>query len=148
MSSLVDAWQGALAAEQEAAFGYGLLGPRLTAAQHAFAYACFQVHETTRDTTRAAIAVAGLTPTPPLPDYPALYPVADAAAARRLAVRLEDGTAAAWRYLYAQAAATTGAQATKLRGTALAELTASAVRATRWRALIDPAKATTPFPGI
>ena len=55
--------------------------------------------------------------------------------------------AAAWRYLYAQEASTASPRA-GLRGSAQAALTASAVRATRWRYLADPGHATTPFPGI
>ena len=55
---------------------------------------------------RPAIAAAGLVPVPPRADYPALYPVTGAAAARALAVRLENACAAAWRFLYLQAAST------------------------------------------
>jgi hypothetical protein len=141
MSPLRSAWQAALAAEQQAVFGYGLLGPRLAAADRQLAVTCSDAHETLRDRTEAALAAAGLTPAPPLADYPALYPVPDAAAARALAVRLEDGCAAAWRYLYLQAASTPGARAERLRPAAQAALTASAVRAAQWR------RATVAFPG-
>jgi hypothetical protein len=58
-------------------------------------------------------AAAGLVPVAPEADYPALYPVSDAAAARALAARVEDDCAGAWRYLYAQAATT--AQSKKKR---------------------------------
>ena len=94
------------------------------------------------------MAAAGLTPTAPRADYPALYPVPDAAAARRLAVRLEDSCATAWRALFAAAAAASGHPARALRAEAQRQLTAAAVRATEWRAVIDPARATTPFPGV
>ena len=148
MTGITSAWQDALAAEHEAVFGYTLLGPQLTGAQLDLAVACSNAHESLRDSTENAMVRSGLTPVPPLADYPALYPVPDAASARRLAARLEQTCAAAWRFLYAQAASARGRAASERRVEAQAALTASAVRASRWRVLIDPSAATTPFPGI
>jgi hypothetical protein len=145
MTELDTAWQGALAAEHEAVFAYGLLGPRLTST--GLAQACETAHQALRDATAAAIAAAGLVPVPPASDYPRLYPVPDAAAAQAVAVRVEDGCATAWRFLYLVAASTTGAQARRLRGIAQDALTASAVRSVRWRVRITPDHATRPFPG-
>ncbi len=146
---LEDAWQAALAAEHQALFGYGVLGPHLSNADTDLAYTCVGAHETLRDTTTAAIGAAGLTPVTPLADYPALYPVDDDASARRLAIRLEDDCALAWRFLYLQAASQPSARAmTVLRRSAQAGLTGSAVRAARWRALADPGHASIAFPGI
>jgi hypothetical protein len=139
------AWQLALAAEHQAVFGYGLLGPRLSGAQRTLATSFAAAHEALRDATEAAMARSGLRPVPPRADYPALYPVRDAGQARALAVRLENDCAAAWRYLYAQSA---GAGATALMTRAQAALTASAVRATQWRVLVSPTNATRPFPGV
>ncbi|MCU1669099.1 MAG: hypothetical protein JWP40_2026 [Blastococcus sp.] len=148
MSALDDAWQVALGAEQQAVFGYDLLGPRLdTSAESDRARACQDQHAILRDSTSSAIVAAGRGPVAPAADYPALYPVADAQAARRLAVRLEEDCAAAWRYLYALAAV----QATPpqgLRAAAQTALTSSAVRATRWRLAAQPASPTVAFPGI
>ncbi len=149
MSALTDAWQAALAAEQRAAFGYGLLGAHLHGSPElSLAISCSDAHEALRDSTAEAIAAAGLTPVGPAADYPQLYPVNSAGQAIALAPRLEDGCAAAWRYLYAVAAGTTGTQASRLRTGAQAALTASAVRATRWRKTSDPASATVAFPGL
>lgn len=145
-SALDAAWQAALAAEHQAVFGYALLGPQLTGADQQLAVSCSNAHESLRDSTSAAIAAARLTPVPPQADYPALYPVPDAAAARALAVRLEDAGATAWRYLYLRAASA-GTRAHALRAAAQQQLTASAVRAARWRAIATPDHATTPFPG-
>ena len=143
MNDLVAAWQGALAAEYRAAFGYGVLGAHLHGdPQLELAISCSDAHEALRDATAQAITSAGLTPVAAAADYPDVYPVTDAAAARALAPRLEDDCAAAWRYLYAVAAGTAGAQATVLRRSAQVALTASAVRATRWRGT------TAPFPGF
>jgi hypothetical protein len=149
VSALADAWQAALAAEQRAAFGYGLLGARLHGSQWlTLAVRCSDEHEALRDGTALRIAAAGLTPVAPAVDYPALYPVSGADQALALAGRLEDHCAAAWRYLYAAAASARGSRARALRADAQAALTASAVRAVRWRAVTDPAAATVPFPGL
>ena len=99
------AWQAALAAEHQAAFGYPLLGPQLSGADRELARRCQDEHESLRNATSARLAAAGLDPVAPLGDYPALYPVVGVRAARALAVRLEDECATAWRYLYAAAAA-------------------------------------------
>jgi hypothetical protein len=144
MTELADAWQAALRAEQQAAFGYALLGPRLPSAQQALARTCQAAHETIRDSTAEAIAATGTTPAAPAGDYPALYP--KAGTPRPLAAQLEDDCAAAWRYLYAQAAAVSGSAA--IRTEAQAELIASAVRATHWRKHINPNHAVQAFPGL
>jgi hypothetical protein len=148
VSALDTAWQAALGAEHQAVFGYTLLGPRLSGADLALAVACSDAHETLRDATAAALARAGLRAVAPEADYPALYPVEHPLAARRLALRLEDDCAAAWRYLYLQAASATGPLARRLRTDAQQALTASAVRAARWRSILTPRHPTTPFPGI
>lgn len=147
MSAVDTAWQAALAAEHQAVFGFGLLGPQVAGTERALARATQKAHDTLRDGTESAMAAAHLNPVAPLRDYPQLYPVPDAAAAARLAVRLEDACADAWRFLYLEAASMTGTRASRLRSSAQTALTASAVRATRWRVLVDPARATTPFPG-
>jgi len=146
MTALDTAWQGALAAEHEAVFAYGLIGPRLASAE--LAAACEAEHEALRDATTAAIAAAGLDPVAPASDYPRLYPVPNAKAAQEVAARAEDDCATAWRYLYLVAASTPGAAAQQLRGTAQDALNASAVRAVRWRVRITPKHATRPFPGV
>lgn len=141
-----EAWQAALAAEHEAIFGYELLGPKLTPDQRSLARAAQQAHVDLRNTTSAALSQAGQTPVPPLPDYPALYPVARAGAAIALAIRLESEAATAWRYWYAQLAAQNGSPT--LRAQAQAALSASAVRATQWRVVAGARTPTVPFPGI
>lgn len=147
MTALDDAWQSALAAEHEAVFGYGLLGPQLASGQQQLAVTCSNAHEALRDATSEALAAAGLVPVQPAADYPALYPVTGASAARALAIRLEDGCAAAWRYLYLRAASSSDPTARALRGTAQAALIASAVRAAQWRTLVTPDHPTVAFPG-
>jgi hypothetical protein len=144
MTDHMAAWQGALAAEQQAAFGYPVLGPKLTTRDQTLARTCQAEHERLRDETAAAIAAAGGTPRPPQADYPALYPLA--ADPRGLAATLEDDCAAAWRAFFAALATPDGPAA--LRRQAQDVLTASAVRATRWRMRAHVAKPVTAFPGI
>jgi hypothetical protein len=144
MSSLVDAWQAALAAEHAAVAGYDVAGPHLSQADAATARTDQQAHRSLRDATSAALSAAGRSPAAARPDYPLPFAVTDGPTARRLALSLESACAAAWRYLIAVA----GPSERKLRADAQAALTASAVRALHWRRLVDPAKPTTPFPGI
>ena len=137
------AWQAALAAEQRAAFGYALLGPRLPSADRALGHGCQAEHEQLRDASADAIAAAGTPPAAPRGDYPELYPAARSP--RTLAARLEDDCAAAWRYLYEQAAS--GSGAVPVRVQAQRALSASAARATRWRVRAHSRRPVVAFPG-
>jgi hypothetical protein len=158
MSALLVAWQAALAAEHQAVFGYSLLGAQLRGtALLSLAVTCSDAHEHVRDTTTQSLVAAGQRPAAAAADYPALYPVPDAAAAGLLAVRLEENCAASWRYLYAIAATVgspedsrvgAGLRAATVRTSAQDWLTAGAVRAVRWRRLVTPTSATVAFPGL
>lgn len=161
MSALLDAWQAALAAEHQAGYAYALIGPRVPPADTALVRTSAAAHAAQRDATSAALLAAGTAPDPPRADYPGLYPVPDAAAARRVAIRVEDACAVAWRVLYATAAtppssspsgpSSDGSAPSRraARTAAQQALTASAVRATRWRLRSGTASTTTaPFPGI
>lgn len=158
MTGVIPAWQAALAAEHRAFFAYALLGPRLPADQEQLARTCFAAHRAVRDATQAEIAAAGRTPVAPHADYPDLYPVSTAQQARAIAIRVEQACADAWRYLYAQVAVPHGTLSTttpdagtgqaQVRSAAQDGLSSSAVRAAQWRALVDPAHATEPFPGV
>lgn len=149
MSALADAWQAALGAEHRAAFAYGLVGAQLHGTPEiALVIACSDAHEQLRAITSAAMTAAALTPVPPMADYPELYPVSTPAQSRAAAVRVEDDCAAAWRFLYAVAAGSSGVQATQLRASAQSALTASAVRGTTWRRIVRPSAATVAFPGL
>jgi hypothetical protein len=155
------AWQQALGAEYAAVFGYGLLGPHLAAAaQTRLARTCQNQHSALAGQTTTALLAAGLTPLEPQVDYPSQFPVIDELSAQRLATRLEEAAASAWRYLVAVAAADpsaastpsaaqlTAARLAAIRLTAVTALSDSAVRAMRWRALVNPSAPTVAFPGI
>lgn len=150
LTALETAWQAALAAEQQAVFGYGVAGPHLAAAGDvARAREDEAAHRALLTSVSAQLAAAGLTPAAPQADYPGLYPVTNPAAARRLAVRLEADCATAWRYLYAALAAdgpTTPPAG--LRAAAQNNLTSAAVRGVRWRVALGQSPATVAFPGV
>jgi hypothetical protein len=145
--SVVDAWQGALAAEHEAVFGYGLLGPLLAPARRGDARDAQAAHIALRNATGEALTAAGQKPVPSQADYPALYPVTSAKAAIALAITLEAAAAAAWRYFYAELADDSTSSAA-LRAQAQAALTSCAVRATQWRIAAGDSTPTVAFPGI
>jgi hypothetical protein len=142
---VLTAWQDALAAEQQAAFGYALLGPHLPGDRQDLARSHQALHEQLRDGTAGAIEAAGARPVAALGDYPALYGIAPLT----LAPRLEDDCAAGWRYFYAALAlaATSPTTWRALRSTAQRGLTGSALRATRWRLLAGAHRPVVPFPG-
>jgi hypothetical protein len=135
--SLVDA----LAAEHAAVYAYGVLGARLTGADRREATATEATHRARRDALLLRLAETGATPPPAAPAYTLPFPVPDARAALRLAVLVEERTAAAWRAAVPRTTATD-------RTAAVTSLTDCAVRAARWRRRISAtAPATVPFPG-
>ncbi len=148
MTDLDDAWRAALAAEQQAVYGYGLVGPNVPPADVTLARTCAAAHLALVSAIEAQMADQEVGPWPQPADYPELYPVQPGDAARRLALRLEDQTAVAWRALYAQAVATGGAQGRTLRAQGQNGITAAAVRAVQWRYLLTPTHASVAFPGI
>jgi hypothetical protein len=153
--SVVTAWQQALAAEHQAVFGYSALGPQLAgSAAVSSARADEQAHVQLRDSAIAGLLALAVTPVEPQPNYP-LPDLANPAAAARLAVQLETGCAAAWRYLIAVAAdpaaersTLTGPAVHALRQAAQQALTGAATRALEWRLTITPTAPTVAFPGL
>jgi hypothetical protein len=151
VSSVDDAWQQALAAEQAATFAYDVLGPRLRRpGSVTLARASQQEHRDLGEQTAEQLTAAGQVPVAPAVDYPLPFAVTDELTAARLALRLESACASAWRYLIAVADAPSpdANRLRALRVSAQAALTGSALRASRWRRLIDPTNASVPFPGI
>jgi hypothetical protein len=130
----------ALAAEHAAIFAYGLIGVRLSGASAGEARTAEAAHRSRRDGLVLLLAQGGATPPAAEPSYALPFPVTDPASAMRLAVEVEERTAAVWR---AALPATADAQRTQ----ALEGLTASAVRATRWRRIAGVSPPTVPWPG-
>jgi len=131
----VAALQAALAAEQAASYGYGIIGSHLTGRQFAAAAADNVAHDRARDSLTAMLTARGAQPRPAAAAYQLPIGVRTPAEALSLAVMLERQVAAAYLGLVA---APDGA----LRRFAAEKMRESAVRATRWSG-----KAET-FPGL
>ncbi|SCG52851.1 ferritin-like domain-containing protein [Micromonospora halophytica] len=134
------AFADALAAEYAAIFAYGPIGVRLTGAARRDARSAEAAHRARRDALVLQLTTGGGQVPADKAGYALPYPVTDRAAALRLAIEVEERTAAYWR---AALPVTTGADRTR----ALNALTDCAVRAARWRraAGVDPV--TVAFPG-
>jgi hypothetical protein len=137
----VAALQTALAAEHAVVWGYSVVGARAGDDLLARVRDADDAHRTRRDATVTLIATYGGDPVPTESSYQLPFPVTDRRTALRLAVHLEDGAAAAWRYTVA------ATDDIEVRRTALTALTDAAVRATRWRLLLRSNPATLAFPG-
>jgi hypothetical protein len=108
-TSLVPALQTALAGEQAAVYGYGVVGGQLAAnsagpAAHAQALAGQSAHATRRDALVGLIADAGGAANPAAAGYDLPFPVTTAKAARRLATTIEDSCAGQYATVIAAAA--------------------------------------------
>jgi Domain of unknown function (DUF4439) len=130
----------ALAAEEAAIYAYGVVGVHLTGGGVDEARTAEAAHRTRRDVLVSRLAELKASTAPQPAAYQLPFPVSGPAEALKLAIHVEDGVAAAWR---AVLPATQDAD----RGGALAALTDSAVRATRWRRRAGVAPVTLPFPG-
>lgn len=141
MSPAIEALQRALAAEHAAVWGYGVVGGHLLPAQQRAAADAERAHRAWRDALSLGLRDRGATPVAAAASYELPFAVTDAATARRLAVHLEEGTAAVWHA--ALSAVSTPAD----RRLALAALTAAATRAVQWRLTVPGMAPTVPFPG-
>ncbi|MGK5738977.1 ferritin-like domain-containing protein [Micromonospora sp. URMC 103] len=135
-----EALAAALTAEYAAIYAYGPIGVRLTGAARTAARQAEAAHRGRRDALVTQLSTAGATVPADRAGYALPYPVTDRASALRLAVEVEERTAAHWR---AALAATTGRD----RDQALDALLDYAVRATRWRKTAGLTPVTVAFPG-
>lgn len=131
---------GALTAEYAAIWAYGVIGVRLADAARTAARAAEAAHRARRDALILQLSTGGGQVPADRAGYALPYPVTDRASALRLAVEVEERTAAFWR---AALPHTTGAD----RNRAIAALTDCAVRATRWRRAAGVTPLTVAFPG-
>jgi hypothetical protein len=137
---LVERLQAALAAEHSAIFAYGRLGVLLDKAGQKEARAGEEAHRTRRDALLVRLAELKATAPVAQAGYALPFPLADRAAALKLAAYVEDGVAATWR-------AALGDAEGEVRRWTLTAYTDAAVRGTRWRRLAGTAPATVPYPG-
>ena len=130
----------ALVAEHAAIFGYGPVGARLDAANVALAAAAEAAHRSRRDAIVMRLTGRGVNPPVAETAYALPAPVTDQASALRLAVTIEERTAAAWR----AALLDTTAEDRRMAVDALVDC---AIRAVRLRKAAGVNPATVPFPG-
>ena len=123
----VAALQAALAAEQAASYGYGIVGAHLTGTRFAAAFADSIAHQRARDSLTAMIMARGGQPRPAAPAYRMPIAVHTAAQARSLAIVLERQVTAAYLGLVALAKPA-------LRRFGANQMRAAAVRSARWGA--------------
>jgi Domain of unknown function (DUF4439) len=131
----VAALQIALAAEQAASYGYGVVGAHLTGSSFKVASADAVLHERARDSLTKMITDLGATPRPAAVAYRLPLTVRTAGDAAKLAADLELGVVSSYLGLVA-------VTDPALRRLAVRAMQAAAVRAARWGA---PSK---PFPGL
>ncbi|UWE11889.1 ferritin-like domain-containing protein [Actinacidiphila bryophytorum] len=126
MNQVIDAVQAALAAEHAAVYGYGVAGGHLTGSRQAEAAQGYDAHRARRDSLMRTVADLGAAPVAAAAGYELPFPVADAAAAVRLAAYVEERVAGAYGDMVR---GTVG----DLRRDATSGLRDAAVRAVRWR---------------
>ena len=123
--AVIAALQAALAAEQAASYGYGVLGAHLTGLRFAAASADRVAHERARDRLTDVISAHGGQPRPAAAAYQLPIAVRTSAAARSLAIMLERQVTAAYLGLVAVADPA-------LRKFAATNMRDCAVRSARW----------------
>ena len=124
-ASALTALQAALAAEEAAVYGYGVIGAQLSGGSRDRAAASMAEHQARERLLQQRISAAAATPAVAAPGYELPFPVDGQASAVRLAALLEDRLAA----VYAN-----GVQATSgpLRGALASALQRSALDALAW----------------
>lgn len=127
--------QEALAAEQAASYGYGVVGAHLAGARLATATADWIAHQRARDQLEQALRTLGATPKAAAAAYRLPIAVGTGRQAVSLAVILEDRVAAVYLSLVALSDPA-------LRELGARQLQASALRAAHWRG------GTVAFPGL
>ena len=134
-SAAISALQAALAAEDAAIFGYGVVGAHLTGSSQAAAGRDWTGHNQARDTLTAMISGLGAKPVTAQASYQLPFRVHDTASAMALAAYLEDGVTQAYLGLVA-------VSDRRLRQFGAMAVQAAAQRAASWRG------STQAFPGL
>ncbi len=143
----VDGLQRVLAAHHLAVFGYPVIGVHLSdSAEADRARQLEAVHRLRRDAVAGQLVGRHAEPDPAAAQYSPPAPVTGRAAGIDWAIRIEETSAAAYRYLIG-CAVRAGGQQSALRRQAMAGLAEAAQAAAYWRGLTSPDRPTTPFPG-
>jgi hypothetical protein len=133
--------QKALGAEHAAIWTYTLVSAFLPASFNAALSDGVTSHRARRDATERALTAGGATPKPAEAAYVPPQPVTDQASSLAVLALAESDATVAWRSVLENT------DDADLRKSALEYLTASAVRATRWRKAAGTNPATPAMPG-
>lgn len=136
------ALRAALAAEDTAIWGYGVVGAALGPDRRAPAAAAEAAHRDVRDRVSALLAARSAEPVKEQAAYALPFPVLSAVDAAALGVVLEDGVAGAWVRVLGQAAERS------TRELAVGLLSAAEVRAVAWRIAAGKKPVTSALPGL
>lgn len=131
----------ALATEHGVIYGYGMVSAYSSPQDNALVSAAIHQHRARRDRVVAILTDRSVTAPVAAAGYRLPMPLNGPGAAARLAVRMENDAATAWRVVAEQA---DDAADRELAVTALGE---SAVLAARWNRALDNRPITTAFPG-
>lgn len=141
MTATTDALATAVDTENAAIFTYGVSTAFVSAARRTMVDDDIAAHRSRRDALGAALTAAKATVPQPAAGYTLPVTVSDSATAVRALLAAETDCTVAYRALLEKAA---DAAARRL---GLDGLTESAVRAARWREILDVEPVTVAFPG-
>lgn len=131
----------AIAAEHATIYGYGFVSAHSTPDENTLVSASLREHRARREAAIEMLAARSVTPPVAAVGYQLPITVDNPSDAVTLAIRMETDDAVAWRAVVEQA---TTDQDREFGVTALREC---AVRAARWRQVLEAWPLTVPFPG-
>jgi hypothetical protein len=131
----------AVASEHAVIYGYGLVSAHSTPDANDLVSTAMAEHRARREQAIARLAARNVAPPLPDPGYQMPIVVDSPADAAKLAVRMEEDSAVAWRAVLERA--TTNED----RAFAVTALTESAVTAAEWRAVVGTQPTAVAFPG-
>jgi hypothetical protein len=131
----------AVAGEHGVIYGYGLVSAHSTPDLNELVSESLAGHRELREEGIARLVARKVTPPVPALGYQMPFAVDNPTAAEKLAVRMEESSATAWRAVLEQA------KAGDDRELAVNALTTAAVTAAKWRAVLGVVPTTVAFPG-
>jgi hypothetical protein len=131
----------AVASEHAVIYGYGLVSAHSTPDANDLVSTAMAEHRARREQAIARLATRNVAPPLPDPGYQMPIVVDSPADAAKLAVRMEEDSAVAWRAVLERATTTED------RAFAVTALTESAVTAAKWRGAVGTQPTTVAFPG-
>jgi hypothetical protein len=135
------AFYDAIATEHGTIYGYGIVSAHSTAEDNYLVSSSMAEHRKRRDKALAVLSARSVGAPLPAAGYQLPFEVQNPTDAAKLAVRMEEDSAVAWRAVVEQA---TNEQD---RAFAVGALTECAVTATRWRRVLNFSPITVAFPG-